>query len=87
MALAQLLAKQETAISDARIAQLSECKFLSEPEVVELAAKCKVRLDESEWRPAGGEECRTVCACWSRRVFCTGSRPGRHAPPLQVLAW
>jgi hypothetical protein len=42
MSLAQVLAQQETAISDARIAQLSECKFLSEQEVIELAAKCKV---------------------------------------------
>ena len=42
MSLAQVLAQQETAISDARISQLSECKFLSEQEVIELAAKCKV---------------------------------------------
>lgn len=42
MSLAQVLAQQETAVSDARIAQLSECKFLSEQEVIELAAKCKV---------------------------------------------
>lgn len=42
MSLAKVLAQQETAISDARIAQLSECKFLSEQEVIELAAKCKV---------------------------------------------
>lgn len=40
--LAGVLAQQETAISDARISQLSECKFLSEQEVIELAAKCKV---------------------------------------------
>jgi hypothetical protein len=42
MSLAKVLAQQETAISDARIAQLSDCKFLSEQEVIELAAKCKV---------------------------------------------
>lgn len=40
--LAGVLAQQETAISDARISQLSECKFLSEQEVIELASKCKV---------------------------------------------
>lgn len=42
MPLAQVLAQQETAVSDARVSQLSECKFLSEQEVIELAAKCKV---------------------------------------------
>jgi hypothetical protein len=42
MSLAQVLAQQETTVSDARISQLSECKFLSEQEVIELAAKCKV---------------------------------------------
>lgn len=42
MSLGQVLAQQETSVSDARISQLSECKFLSEQEVIELAAKCKV---------------------------------------------
>lgn len=42
MSLEKTLAKQETAIDDVRIAQLSECQFLSEQEVIELAAKCKV---------------------------------------------
>jgi hypothetical protein len=42
MSLEKVLAQQETAISDARIAQLSECRYLSEQEVIELAAKCKV---------------------------------------------
>lgn len=42
MSIAQVLAQQETSVSDARISQLSECKFLSEQEVIELAAKCKV---------------------------------------------
>jgi len=42
MSLAKVLAQQETAVSDARVSQLSECKFLSEQEVIELAAKCKV---------------------------------------------
>jgi hypothetical protein len=42
MSLEKVLAQQETAISDARLAQLSECRYLSEQEVIELAAKCKV---------------------------------------------
>jgi hypothetical protein len=42
MSVEKVLAQQETAISDARIAQLSECRYLSEQEVIELAAKCKV---------------------------------------------
>ena len=41
--LGRVLAQQEAAILDAQIGQLSECKFLSEADVVELAAKCKVR--------------------------------------------
>jgi hypothetical protein len=42
MTLAKALATQEAAILDAQIGQLSEVKFLSEQEVVELASKCKV---------------------------------------------
>jgi len=42
MSLGRVLAQQEAAILDAQIGQLAECKFLSESDVVELAAKCKV---------------------------------------------
>jgi hypothetical protein len=42
MSLGRVLAQQEAAILDAQIGQLGECKFLSESDVVELAAKCKV---------------------------------------------
>lgn len=42
MSLDKTLAQQEIAIADARIAQLGDCRFLSEQEVIELAAKCKV---------------------------------------------
>lgn len=48
MSLGRVLAQQEAAILDAQIGQLSECKFLSESDVVELAAKCKVRAG-SRW--------------------------------------
>lgn len=43
MSLGRVLAQQEAAILDAQIGQLAECKFLAEQDVVDLAAKCKVR--------------------------------------------
>lgn len=42
MSLGRVLAQQEAAVVDSQIGHLSDCKFLSEQEVVELAAKCKV---------------------------------------------
>jgi serine/threonine-protein phosphatase 2A catalytic subunit len=42
--LAKTLSQQEAAARDAQITQLSDCKVLSEEEVVELAAKCKELL-------------------------------------------
>eukprot|EP00775_Hariotina_reticulata_P008361 gene8361-8545_t len=44
MSVANVLAQQQAAISDARIGQLSECKFPSEQQVIELASKCKELL-------------------------------------------
>lgn len=43
MSLAKVLAQAEAAVLDAQIGQLKQVKFLSEQEVVGLAAKCKVR--------------------------------------------
>lgn len=48
MSLEKTLAQQEAAVNDARIAQLSDCHFLSEQEVIELAAKCKVGAPYSQ---------------------------------------
>ncbi len=40
--LAKTLSQAEAQLYDANIDKLSECKHLSEQEVVELASKCKV---------------------------------------------
>jgi serine/threonine-protein phosphatase 2A catalytic subunit len=42
--LERVLVAQETIVADARISHLRECRTLSEPEVVALAAACKQRL-------------------------------------------
>ena len=41
---AKVLSQQEATVRDAQVSQLSECKVLSEDEVVELASKCKELL-------------------------------------------
>lgn len=46
MVLAKALSQQEAQVRDAQVAQLSECKALSEEEVVELATKCKELLQQ-----------------------------------------
>ena len=40
--LAQTLSNQEALVVDNQVSHISDCKHLSEEEVVELAAKCKV---------------------------------------------
>jgi hypothetical protein len=40
--LAKTLSQVEAQLLDTNIEKLSDCKFLSEQEVVELASKCKV---------------------------------------------
>ena len=45
--LAKTLSQAEALLLDANIDKLSDCKFLSEQEVVELATKCKVGCDAS----------------------------------------
>jgi hypothetical protein len=42
MSLATLLSRQEAAVLDVQIAHLSGVQFLTEKEITELAAKCKV---------------------------------------------
>jgi serine/threonine-protein phosphatase 2A catalytic subunit len=44
--LAKTLSQQEAQIRDAQIGTLSDCKVLTEEEVVELAAKCKELLQQ-----------------------------------------
>ncbi len=73
MSLATLVARQEATILNAQIATLSEVKFLSEQEVIQLAAKCKVR-DKADphhmlpkhvagWACGGHSRPRGVGAC------------------------
>eukprot|EP00955_Chlamydomonas_euryale_P107654 365788-Chlamydomonas_euryale.AAC.5 len=44
--LSKVLSEQEAVLRDAQIGQLSECKVLSEEDVVELANKCKELLQQ-----------------------------------------
>ena len=46
MSLAKLLSQQEAQLRDVQIKTLSDCKVLTEEEVVELAAKCKELLQQ-----------------------------------------
>jgi serine/threonine-protein phosphatase 2A catalytic subunit len=52
MSLGRVLAQQEAAVLDAQVDKLSECKTLTESEVVELASKCKVRREVCKIAPA-----------------------------------
>jgi hypothetical protein len=65
MSLGRVLAQQEAAVLDAQIGQLSECKFLSETDVVELAAKCKVG---ATWWQSSLRACARGLAAATRRA-------------------
>lgn len=98
MSLGRVLAQQEAAVLDAQIGHLGECKFLSEQEIVELAAKCKVGLC---WHLVGGctyglAACRRAavglgsrlaCGFLARilKTVCVDSLPCRHVPMIASL--
>ena len=58
--LAKTLSNQEALAVDTQVNKLSDCKYLSEEEVVELAAKCKVQM----------------LLCCAAPCFYEGSTPG-----------